>query len=484
MSFFSRLFGRSQPVPDPETLRQQLRAAQNDHRALERLCRTHRALIVQHFPSWQQVPVEIRDKQAELENYLQGLLAVAIVFEQRLGDPSLIQRLMGPPESNPIVRWQQSLQEARKLKEELRYAEAVEKLNDLLIDVRSLKGSAVDAYLPVTLGELGECYFQSGEGNKAIAPTEQALEHVRRVGDAEGIRAYLGNLYEMHRYLDQPQKAADYADQLADHLDRFNQPHEARRYRNQARLVRQGEPLNRVVLEMNGVRYEVDEVLHGIEGGVRFYFERNKLMLHSAEVLTQRGEKEASQGRFDEGLSLFREAARADPFAPNPHFQAAVTLMHLDRPSEAIDEYARTEELAPGWFHCRSEMWLAQQIVMGHCDIKLFLLLRIIEDAADLTTAKRKQLIDQGLQQAPDLPFFHYQLGKLLRDQPASAITAYRRGLTVADEPDIRTRLLVELAGLLDPGPERRALLEEALSLEGNLVAQATARLMLHFNEG
>ena len=46
-------------------------------------------------------------------------------------------------------------------------------------------------------------------------------------------------------------------------------------------------------------------------------------------------------------------------------------------------------------------------------------------------------------------------------------------------EPDIRTRLLVDLAVTLDPGEERTRLLREAAALNGNLVAMATAALCL-----
>lgn len=481
MSWFSRLFGPPVPPPSPEALRDQLFAARGHWGPFYSLCRRHRELIRQHFDGWRKLPVEIRDKPEQVQSYMDGLVAVAQVFAQHFGDPALMRMLIGPPGDNPILRWPGRLAEARKLKDELRYGDAAKLLTDLLIDVRGFKGSAVEDYLPVTLGELGECHFQSGDAARAVAPTRQALELVQRAGDADGVRAYLGNLYEMHRYLGQKDAAADYAEQLAAHLEPRD-PDEARRYRGQARLVRAGEPKNRVVLEINQKRYELDEVLEGIEGGVRFHFERDRMTLRPAEVLVERGRKLASQGKYEEALSLFRDAAKADPLSPQPPFEAAVTLMHLGRTDQAIDEYARTEELAPGWFHCRSEMWLAQQIVVGRYELPAFEVLRVIEDGG-LATEAQRQLAEQALGKWPDLAPLHHLHGRSLRAQPPLAVKAYRRGLACEEEPDIRTRLLAELGGILDPGEERRRLLEEAVALGGNLVAQATARIVLHFDQ-
>lgn len=482
MSFLTRLFGQPKP-PDPDLLRQELLATASDPRALERLCRQHRDLIRQHFDAWRTVPAEIRDQPQLVQSYLNGLVAVAETFAHRLGDPGLMQMLLGPQGTNPIDRWRQSLDAVRKLKDDLRYPDAVAQLTDLLIDVRKLKGTAVDAYLPITLGELGECYFQSGDAVKALAPTRQALDLVQRAADHEGIRAYLGNLYEIHRYLDQPDEAANCMAQLADAHDRHGDATEARRCRARADFVRRGEPRNRVVVEINGQLYELDEVLQGIEGGVRFHFARHKLTLRPAETLTQRGNALGSQGQYDEAMSLFRDAARADPCAPEPVHQAAVTLLHLDRPGEAVEDYARVEELAPGWFHCRSELWLAQQMLLNRYDHRTFLLLRIVEDGG-LAAQARLRSIQEGLSIAPDLALLHELQGKAFRDaqQPTQALAAFRRGLSCAEEPDIRTRLLVDVAAMLDPGDERRRLLTEAVALGGNLVAQATARIILQFD--
>src|SRR5438045_8182611 len=48
------------------------------------------------------------------------------------------------------------------------------------IDARGLRGSGADSYLPITLGYLGECYFQGREADKALGPLGQALELCRQ----------------------------------------------------------------------------------------------------------------------------------------------------------------------------------------------------------------------------------------------------------------------------------------------------------------
>jgi hypothetical protein len=56
---------------------------------------------------------------------------------------------------------------------------------------------------------------------------------------------------------------------------------------------------------------------------------------------------------------------------------------------------------------------------------------------------------------------------------------AYRKGLACAAEPDVKTRLLVELGVSSGDKQERLSLLREAQSLNGNLVAAATATVAL-----
>jgi Tetratricopeptide repeat len=98
---------------------------------------------------------------------------------------------------------------------ERRYAEAADRLRAAIENAKGLRGSGVDSYLPVTYGRLGECLFQSGDAESARAPMEHALAHCESSGDSDGIVAYLGNLYEIHRYRGDTGAAAESLDRLA-----------------------------------------------------------------------------------------------------------------------------------------------------------------------------------------------------------------------------------------------------------------------------
>lgn len=457
-------------------------AGQEDAAALEELCRLYQDQIRQHFAEWRQIPADIRNQPAQAEGYVQTMVAIARVFQERLGDASLMEALVGKGKDNPVVQWQKELDEAQKAMEELRYHETAGRLADLLIDVHELKGSGPDTYRAITLGLMGECYFQSGEADKAVAPTEQALQICRRTGDMEGLLTYLGNLYEIHRYRGNGRRAADAAEELAEQLAQLGRTAEADPYVRQARLVRAGEPLNRVIVNIEGQRKELDELLVGMQGKVQFAIVRNRLTLAPAQSLTDQGEKLANQGRFEAALQLFGQAARADLYDPQCHYQAAFTLLYLQRYADARQEFQRVAELAPGWFQCGSGAWLAEQMRDGKVTPEVFQLLHVLEEGP-LKPAQKSSLVSKALKQAPKLAVLHHIQGKCLtgEGQRTAAEAAFRRGLELADEPDIETRLLVDLGGVVEDKAEKRRLLEAAVELHGNLLATARARVLLAF---
>jgi len=453
--------------------------ASGDAARAEALCRARKGEIAAAFPGWCVVPDELRRDREALQRYASCLIATAQLFEERLGDPSLLERLRGGDDEgdHPLAAWQRELAAARDEMGALRYADAAARLRRLQGETRELAGSGPDQLRPITLGFLGECTFQQGDAAGALAPLEQALSLCDAAGDNEGVMAYLGNLYEVHRYLGQGGPAADYAEQLAAGFEQLGRAADAARYRTKAALARAGEPRNRInaVLE-DGRQVELDQI-DANAGRVRFVFERDRISLRLATELGRRGGAAGAAGKLDEALALLRAAAAADPHDPHPRYEAGVTLLTLRRYAEAAAEYEATEELAPGWFHCRADLWLARELAAGRVAHATFEALRSLEDAPGESAAKLA-LADDALRAAPRVAALHYHRGRALDqlgrgDEAALALGA---GLACDPEPDVRTRLLVQLALLLE-GNQRAALLLEARELAGNLVAAAIAQL-------
>ena len=175
------------------------------------------------------------------------------------------------------------------------------------------------------------------------------------------------------------------------------------------------------------------------------------------------------QGKFEEALAKFREAGRIDPFDPNSHYQSAVMLMHLERPADAVAEYDIAENLAPGWFTGRSERWVSAEIAAGRVEPALFFILRSEEIPESGATWEQKlALADQAIASAGELPpLLLFRTHCLMRlGRMAEAEPLLRAGVATAVEPDVRTRLLVDLQMLVPDPDEKRRLLKEAIAAE------------------
>ena len=463
----------------PEALRDLLfnAVASGDAAAVEKLCIEHRATILESFATWQRVPDAVRADPAAMQRYAQGLIAIARLFAQRLGSSQLLARLTGDPGDNPITQWQDDLRAAYDAMNDARYTDATEQLRALLDTTRDLQGTAGDQLRPITYGYLGECLFHLADTAAAIEQIERALDICVANGDVEGIQTYRRNLFEAHRYLGQTERAAKYADLLAEGLEARGEPGEP--YRRAAARVRAGEPLLRVVALVDGEKRELDDI-SAVTGKIRLVFERNRLTLRPAVVLVERGRQAGGEGRFADALAMFQQAAAADRFDPEARYQEAFTLLHLKRYDEALAAYDATEQLAPGWFHCRADGWLARELAAGRVSHDVFLALHEIEDGT-IPPAAKLERADAALATAPKLAPLHLMRGiQLARlDRVDDALAALRDGLACDPEPDVRTRLLVQL-GLHTPDVvKRHELLGEAIELGGNLVAVATAKLML-----
>jgi tetratricopeptide (TPR) repeat protein len=410
--------------------------------------------------------------------YAPGLITVAQHFAEKRGHPELLESMSGPPEGNPLVQWQRALVEVEPVMAERRYDEAAARLRATLEDVKGLKGSGADSYLPITYGRLGECLFQSGDAEAARVPMEQALTLCESSGDGDGAIAYLGNLYELHRYRGDAGAAADSLERLAATLDRLDRKAEAARHRRQAIIVRAGEPLCRVIVEIDGQTMEISDAPRP-QGRVRLIYQRNRIALHRCSDAVAAGVQAAERGELEAALGCFARATAADVFDPWPRYHAGLALLELRRYDDALLSYQATEAVAPGWYHCRSDCWFADRLAAKAIDHDTFSGVRLLADGG-LSPPQAEALANAVLQRG-ELGLVRLLLGDALSalGRPAEAVEAYQRGLAIAEEPDVRTRLLVALGSKTTDPVERMRWLHEGIELAGNLMSAAVARLML-----
>jgi tetratricopeptide (TPR) repeat protein len=455
-------------------------AAANDEARLAALCRDNQAAVLAHFDEWRRVPEGMRDRPADLNRYALGLMAVAQCFDKQLHQPELLRLLIGTEANNPLTLWQHRLADVRKLFDQLRYSEAKDLLTNLLIDMRGLRGPGVDVYMPVTYCCLGECYFQSGQAGRAVRPAQDALELADKAGDPDGAAISLRNLYEIYRYLGQSQNAAAAAANLAERYAAQGKEKQARRFRTQARIVAAGEPLTRVLALVDGERCELDEVPAGKPLQAKLVLERNRLALQPSLVLTRKGAQLASSGSYEDALAAFRDAAKADPFDPHPHYEEGLTQLYLGRYMQAVECYETTEVLAPGWYNCRADLWLAQQLELGRMSQETFISLRLLEESARPAEEKLR-LAEKLAARHGGVPFVCLVHGRQLAaaGRTMEAVVAYRAGLAQHPEPDVRTRLLVNLAAAVEERETKLVALREAVLVNGHLISAGMARIAL-----
>lgn len=481
MDLWSLFRRRPAREPTAEELRQGLQAAASGSpRTLARFCRRHRQTLLQHAEALRTLPEEIRDDPSGVQQYTAALIAAAECLAQRWGDSRLLEMLVGTEEENPLLRWDRLFGDLPQLFSDLEYDQAEARLREMLAETAQFGGTAVGKYVAIGRGRLGECLFHSGRAGESAVEMSAALVLCRESGDVEGVAVYLNNLMEVHRYLGEAERAAACCEELAAELLRSGNAGEAAQAQARARRIREREPLNRIAVQEGARRLELEELNPKQEGRFQFVFERNRPQLQKAIVLTQRGCRLAAEGNHAAALELFEQASDVDPYDPDPVYQAAACLMELGAYDQARSYFDEVERLAPGWFHCRTGRWLAEQIETGQLPPEAFLLLRVLEDGG-LAAPQRAELCEQGLARMEAFAPLWLLHGDALRDldRIEEAKQAYRRGLACAQESDVEMRLLVALAGILPPDePERRELVQRALELDGNFVAQAMARLI------
>ena len=242
-----------------------------------------------------------------------------------------------------------------------------------------------------------------------------------------------------------------------------------------------GEPSNRLVAIVGDRRWEIGEIDAGaVNGPVRFVFERDRRTLRPAISAAERGAKLGGEGEHAAALEQFLLGAAADAFDPHCRYEAAFASLHLRRYAEAAALYAEVERLAPGWFHARADLWLAEQLAAGNFEHAIFVLVHTLQDGP-LPPAEKLRLAEAALAKGPVPPVVQLLRGKqLLRlGRAPEAVAAFEAGLAGEDvDPHTRAQLQVELAARCEDSQRKAALLREAEGSTVNLLAAAVARIM------
>jgi len=470
-------FSRKKSAPlDPVELRNRLiaAAASGSPGKLRSECRTYKAQVAKHLEFISKMPDDIPKDDGSVDQHVQRLIAVAQCLANECSSPELWNKISGVSDDNPFVLWNQWFSELQERMQLLEYKALIAEAQAFIEKAKNLRGSAARQQEAILFGRLGELQFHSGRVSDSIEPFQTAHRLCVESNDVEGQAAYLNNLLEAHCYLDDRQAIAT-AEELLDVKQQNGLPTED--VEKRIKLLKKGEPLCRVTCVRDGNEVELDEITDIGEGSYQFRFRRNRLSLHKTATLTAKGNEFASADKHSDALEKYHEASEVDPHDPDPVYQSGMCLLELGAYGKGREAFEEVERLAPGWFRCRSDRWLAEGLENGVISEEEFRLIRALDDGG-LPPAEATSLVKQAVERFPEFAPLYLFLGNL-NDTEEEAISAYRKGLELVEEPDLESRLLCALAGRLPADdPERRQLVERAVSLNGSPVAMATAKLI------
>lgn len=446
---------------------------------LRKFCKAHQELIATHAEAMRTLPESVRGDEQQANKFIQGLAAAAQCLQGELGDSRLWDVLVGEAEDSPIARWQGFIDSVPERMARLEHVELIEELRPLLLEAEQLGGNGARQYEAILRGRLGELLFHSGSVRESREPMEVALELCKEQGDQEGVCIYLNNLIEVARYEADQSRAVGLSKTLLEQLRLIGDAEQVRQTERKLQLLQAGEPLCRIVCRHEGVQLGLEEVRPELNGRYQFDFVRNRPTLQMASALTEDAMAIASEGRLADAHEMLLRAAETDPRDPNPPYQDGMVLMEMGMYGSAREAFQRVEELAPGWFRCRSDKWLAEQLEKGAWPDEVLKVLRVLDDGG-LPDSDAMKLAKQAVERFPTFAPFWLHLGDALRaTDKTGAEDAYREGLGHAEEPDVESRLLCALAGILpQESSERIEMATKASELEGSRVAQAVVRLL------
>lgn len=165
-----------------------------------------------------------------------------------------------------------------------------------------------------------------------------------------------------------------------------------------------------------------------------------------AHRLHAEGRSAGSRGDYDEALTLLGRAAALAPDWPYPPYDAAFTHLMRGDTRAAQNLYERVALLSPsGFFTCRTTLDMLRREHAGLLSrgfSRAFVQLEWMKDQE-----RKKQILRGITQQFPGFPPAWEELSLLLND-PQDRLIALDNGLAGDPDPDTKTTLLLNKAGL------------------------------------
>lgn len=452
----------------------------------ENLCHENEQEIIRLFPGWRRPPEEVQADKDAMRKYSYCLMVLASYFQRQLNNGELMTMLTGIDDSENSRKWQEKLGYCRALmQQELKFDEAIPLLEECLEMSGNLSGACVDKFLPLTQGFLGECYFHKNQPAKASGHVEEALQYSNMQGDWEATVAYSSNLFEIHRYMGDNLKAAEYAEAIADKAFDRGELITASNWRHHARAARAGEPLYRISLKIGEELFELDEIPKVHEERVEFMFVRNRMELVLCSQKCHEARDHAQKGEYDKALEILEEAAGCDNYSPLPYYLSGEIKLAGRRYADSIKDFEKVEELCPGFETSRSDLWLARQL--NNNSMQHDACMAVFEAGNDAVPVEQRIKLCQDLiAKYPKFAEAYWRTGKMFVEsqKPEEALDHFQRGLAVVEDEDLRSRFLRDVAVLTKDETEKRKLLESAITVpNGNLLAKAMCIYMLKQRE-
>lgn len=395
-------FKRREPEKlSPTELRDRLiRAATGSQRRLRALCRQYKHQVAENLDEMRKIPEELRSNPPAANHYVQCLGAVAHCLATQCDAPELWNTLCGTPDDNPVLQWERWYGQLPERMERLEYGELISEAKKFIEQVKTFQGNAAREHEAYFQGHLGTLLFHSGKASEAEEPYRSALALCRETGDVEGQCTYLNNLLEVYCYLGEHSSAIATGERLIQLSQQ--QGKDAASLVNRLERIRGGESLCRIVCVRGGNEWEIDELTTIMDGRYEFQFRRNRLSLQKSLTLVRQGNELASSGQLADALEMYQEAAEVDPYDPDPAYQSGMCLLEMGAYSKAREAFEEVERLAPGWFRCRSDIWLARSLDEGNVSEEEFRLLRVLDDGG-LNRSEALRLARQAVEKHPKL---------------------------------------------------------------------------------